>query len=64
MAQRVCDAARLAALEAIDAVARIAVEQGIDAADRSRAVACLVLYRAVVMQVELDQFASAVRRRD
>lgn len=64
MAQQVCDAARLAALEAIDKVARIAAEQGIDASDRSRAVAGLVLYRAVVMQAELDQFASAVRRRD
>jgi hypothetical protein len=64
MAQQVCDAARLAVLEAIDKVARIAAEQGIDASDRSRAVAGLVLYRAVVMQAELDQFASAVRRRD
>lgn len=63
MAERVCAAARLAALDAIDAVARIVVERGTEASDRSRDVAGQVLYRAAVMQAELDQFASAVLRR-
>jgi hypothetical protein len=63
VAERVCDAARLAALDAIDAVARIVVEQGAEASDRSRDVAGQMLYRAAVMQNEIDQFGTAVRRR-
>ena len=63
MAEQVCNAAQLVALDAVDAIARIVVEQGAKAPDRSRDVAGQVLYRAAVMQAELDQFASAVRRR-
>jgi len=63
MAEQVCDAARLAALDAIDAVARIVVERGAEASDRSRDVAGEVLSRAAIMQNELDQFGTAVRRR-
>jgi hypothetical protein len=63
MAEQICDAARLAALDAIDAVARIAADRGANASDRSRDVANHALCRAAIMQAELNRFVSAIRRR-
>lgn len=63
LAEDIRDAARLAALDAVDAVARIAADPGAEAPDRSRDVANRALTCAAVMQAGLDQFVSAVRRR-
>jgi len=63
MAEQICNAARLVALDAIDAVARIAADRGAEAPDRARDLANRTLTRATVMQAGLDQFVSAVRRR-
>jgi hypothetical protein len=63
MAEQICDAARLAALDAIDTAARIALDRSAEASNHLRGVADRVLYRAAVMQAELNQFISVVRRR-